>query len=453
MPSNAPELDFAQAMASARTIADPSQHQYASDGATLYEWVGTHWRSIDQQKELERMAWRYLSQARPDECTPRRASSCASAAILEANTLPKKAMGSEVSIPCLNGTVDVVRGEDGRYTANLRDSAATDGLTHVLNAHYDPTAAAPLFQAFMAEVQPDPEVRDFIQEYVGVTLLGDTRYQQTQIWLGGGANGKSAASEIFGGLHAQVAAMDLSNLTGFSLLPLVDASLVLVEETPNRIDEQQLKKLVGGSLVQVDRKYLSPISIRPKAKWLILANRLPSVSDQSLGFWRRMPVVPWPVTVPTHKRDPLLAKRIIENELAGVLVWALDGLVRVLERGRPAVPPKAVQAATQGGQKETNSVMAWVDYCEVTICAGLEREKSEVYAAYARWCRASGMGAVSAPKFWGRLADLLGCIPESRPRRDDGTRARTVGVQIGFEPDIHISARHTAISMNEFQFH
>jgi putative DNA primase/helicase len=221
--------------------------------------------------------------------------------------------------------------------------------------------------------------------------------------------------------------MDLSNLTGFSLLPLVDASLVLVEETPNRIDEQQLKKLVGGSLVQVDRKYLSPISIRPKAKWLILANRLPSVSDQSLGFWRRMPVVPWPVTVPTHKRDPLLAKRIIETELAGVLVWALEGLVRVLERGRPAVPPKAVQAATQ-------SVMAWVDYCEVVICASPQREKSEVYGAYSRWCRASGMGAVSAPKFWGRLADLLGTIPESRPRRVNGTRIRAAGVKIGFEP-------------------
>jgi putative DNA primase/helicase len=198
-----------------------------------------------------------------------------------------------------------------------------------------------------------------VQAYVGYTLLPDCRFQKATFWLGTGANGKSTLAEIVAALHAKITALTIDKLDGFNLVSMIGASLAYVDETPNRVDEQTLKKLISGGLVQIDRKFREPINLRPAAKWIICGNHLPALSDQSHGFWRCMPVVTFDRQFSESEQDPLLAKRIIETELSGVLLWALAGLAEVLATGRLPPLPEAMLRAVDDGKRETNSVLAW----------------------------------------------------------------------------------------------
>lgn len=59
------------------------------------------------------------------------------------------------------------------------------------------------------------DVRARVQEYKGYTLLGDTRFQRVQFWIGQGANGKGTPANIVQALHNRTAAVQLDDLGGF----------------------------------------------------------------------------------------------------------------------------------------------------------------------------------------------------------------------------------------------
>ena len=133
------------------------------------------------------------------------------------------------------------------------------------------------FTHFLRTILPDASVRDRVQEYIGYTLLPDCRFQRLQLWLGNGANGKGVLANIVQALHAKCAAVQLDSLDQFKLAGLVGASLIYADETPQRgMNEQVLKTAVAGELMQIDRKYRDPISLRLKGKWLVLANQFPA---------------------------------------------------------------------------------------------------------------------------------------------------------------------------------
>lgn len=421
--STSPELQFAMCINS--EVCSDGHPKYAGRENTLHEWTGKFWRPL-QIEELERMAWQWLAENVKDKATPRVAASCAAAAIIDAMPLPSRRSGADVVLPVQNGAIELWGVDDGDFELRRRPADRDDGLTFCLSCDYEPAANAEKFEKFLTDVLPDGEVRQFVQEFVGYTLLPDTRFQRAQFWLGGGANGKSTLAEIVSALHEKTSAMTLDSLDGFKLAGLLGASLVYVDETPNRIDEQRLKALISGGLIQIDRKYRDPLSLRPTAKWIICGNSLPAISDQSLGFWRRLPVVPFTQSFPDGKADHLLSAKIRKHELPGVLNWALAGLLRLLERGRFAPSPQAVLDAIEGGKRETNSVMAWWHAAEVETAERAATVKETVYEGYTSWCRLNGMQAVASTKFWKRVHDLAPALIEGR--EPDGRRRRLVGL-------------------------
>lgn len=313
-----PEFRFANHIAQQKSVH--SESLYSSDGSVLYQWTGIYWLPVRVQ-DLERQAWQWLCDKAPERAAPRVATSCSAAAVMAAKSLPVRKTVAGTVIPLQNGYLHI-----DEKCFHLEPPDRGFGLTYCLACAFDPDAGSDGFDKFLVDVLPDQLVREFIQEYAGYTLLPDTRFQRATFWLGGGANGKSTLAEIIAALHSQPAAMQLDRLEGFNLGELLGASLVYVDETPNRIDEQKLKALISGGLVQMDRKYRDPLSFRPTAKWIILGNQLPAISDQSLGFWRRLPVIPFTAHFPDSKQNPNLPRQIIENELSGVLNWAVAGL-------------------------------------------------------------------------------------------------------------------------------
>jgi putative DNA primase/helicase len=149
------------------------------------------------------------------------------------------------------------------------------------------------------------------------------------------------------------------------------------------------------------------LSIHIRGKWIVCGNHLPAISDHSVGFWRRWDIVPFGSTVPTRERDPHLAKRVIEKELSGVLLWALQGLIRLLARGGfDANLPQAMEEALHDAKADTNSVVAWVDDCEITVGGTCAVSKSAVFEQYRWWCSDNALQTLGSTQFWKRLREL-----------------------------------------------
>lgn len=396
---------------------------YASDNNLLYEWTGTHWKAIDDAMG-ERMALKWIASDGRGTINAANARAAYQTAV---RWLPMLGDPSDTPvIPVRNGYLHLDHG------LVLEPHDKSLGLRHVLSCDFEPGAPAPTeFNAFMERILPDAGVRARVQEYVGYTLLPDARFQRAQIWLGSGANGKGTLANLVQALHERTAAVQLDGLDGFRMASMIGASLIYCDEAPQRnINEQAMKSLIAGELVQIDRKYRDPITVRVNGKWLILANHIPAVTDQSTGFWRRFDVVPFSVEIPDSERDPLLAKRIIARELSGVLNWALEGLQRLLARGRfDEAVPASMRIAAHSARTETNSVQAWSHDLGIELTTTVETPKVDVYANYAGWCRENGMVPVASPKFWKRLPDSVGTVAEGRMLTRAG-RIRTCNVQL-----------------------
>jgi len=383
---------------------------YKTKDGTLYHWTGTHWNAMTQS-DIDRLAIRYLEQGFPDRCNEKVSASCSATTIQRAESLPDVVNAKYSIIPVQNGYLYV--GNDG--SIELRPHDADLGLTYCLACDYNPVASSPLFDAFIEEALPDEEVRNYLREYSGYTLTADARYQYACWLIGGGGNGKSTAANVLQALHRKPVSVNLDALDGFNLIEIVGASLVYCDETPVRIDEQRLKTLVSGGSVQIERKYLASITLRPTAKWLISGNAMPSISDHTDGFWRRWAIIPFD-TKPKVVQ-PELDTVIIETELSGVLNWALAGLIPLLARGKPSPKPKAILDAQESGKQQSNSVKAWLSDSEAfvneTVCIG----KKEAYNFYSNWCRQNGMRSVSSQKFWERIEmDFGDKLKSSRKR-------------------------------------
>ena len=374
----------------------------------LYEWAGSHWQVIEIQR-AKSAAHLLLDAFYAEGGTERKAVDAPKLAVSapQLYKMPEPRRWAEVGgalIPCADVTLDVAA--DGAI--QLREPRKEDGLRYCVNAKWsDKDKPSPEFDRFIQGTLPDPAVRRLVQQYVGYTLISDNRFQVAQWWFGSGANGKGFLAQIVSSLHRKVAAADIEDLGGFGAENLIDASLITVDETPKRIDEQRLKSAISGDDLNINRKYQVPVTVRLRGKWLLRGNDKPALSDQTDGLWRRLQIIEFTEKFEGDNRDDMLADRIVENELPGVLRWAVEGLVMLLQAGGFKDIPDSVQASKKQMQVETDNVLGWWTEKEVQVCDAPRTSKDSAYRNYSLWCKDNGMMPLGAPRFWVRVRSIV----------------------------------------------
>jgi len=416
-PPPSPELQYCDYIA--------SSGNYAVENRILHEWDGEIWKPIAPD-DAENQALRWLSSEEhlQSRATPRLAASCAAAAAMLTPPIPRMQHENKIVLAVENGYLHI---DLEKQKLELRTPEKGLGITYKLKCAFDENAEAPLFQRFLHSVLPDEKTRDFVQEYAGYTLLPDTRFQIGMWWLGNGSNGKSTLAEILAALHAKISTLTLDNLQGFHLASLIGASMVWVDETPKKIDEQRLKTLISGGVVQIDRKFRDPVNLKPVAKWIICGNDLPAISDQSHGFWRRFAIVDFPKAAKESEKDPLLPSKIIRHELSGVLNWVISGLLRLIQRGKFPEISQPMRERLESSQRETNNVLAWWqdERARFTNDKQSYTKKNGVYFDYRMYASSTGTLPVSEERFWSRLKQIVGkqnLIIEQRRKMHSVTR-------------------------------
>ena len=428
-----PELTYSEELA--------KNAKYGIKDQLLYEWCGSHYKQINSEK-AERHALKWLAHHFPERATCQTAKSCVAAAIVLVNQIPERDPMRTI-IPLRNTYLEVK--PDGSILRHAPDPSF--GITFSLKINLagtgktytpPPLPVTSLLARYLNTSLPDKQVQDYLQELLGDTLTPTIRFQVALLLKGGGRNGKSVLVKLLSALHDRVAHLRLNALSGFGLMPLVDASLVVVDEVPHFVgphEAQILKSCISGESIDIDRKYLSQISIRPTARWILSTNNDQKSRDNSTGFWRRLTVVPFTHQVPESQVIPGLEDKIIDSELHLLLDWCLVGLQRLMVRGKLPPQPMAVQNANHEAKVASNSIAAWID--DEGVAAGTneshELTKAAVFARYRDWCRTNNLGALSMVSFWTGLRALL-AIPDHAQVRVGKQRVRVVRLQ--FQNDL-----------------
>jgi putative DNA primase/helicase len=381
-------------------------------------WTGKVWENDEREQVVERAkrsirSIRAVASALPDEAQKealRWAKQSESARVIRATLeLARSTPGltmltrefdvNPMLLNCQNGTLNLVTGE-------LQPHRREDYCRKVVHVDYDPAARAPEFEAFLARVQPDPEVRSFLQRAVGYSLTGSTAEQKLILAHGNGANGKSTLIELIRDLMASYA----SSLPADSLaakhsggIPndiarLDGARFVSVMEFENHaaINERLIKQLTGGDMLQARFMRGEFFDFRPQATIWISSNHRPVVKETDDGIWRRFLLVDFPVRIADEDIDRDLGRRLTERELPGVLRWAVEGAVAWQKQGLN--PPKSILDATEAYRAESDLFGAFVE--EVCVLDSEETvAKDQLFDTWAEWCQRGRVQAGSKIAF------------------------------------------------------
>ena len=187
--------------------------------------------------------------------------------------------------------------------------------------------------------------RPVLQEYVGLCLDTDHYpYKKALMLLGGGDNGKG----VFEGCVTKMLGND--NVTNDDLVDMgiqfglqrlrTMAANINSDINGGKIEQTSMfKKLTGEDYVRVEQKHQTASQMKNPAKMIFAANSIPSVDNAQRAFYARWLLVQFPNRFTKDPDDQYqnadlgLETRIKENELSGILAWAVEGYQRLSDQG------------------------------------------------------------------------------------------------------------------------
>jgi len=315
---------------------------------------------------------------------------------------------------CLNGTVDL-------RTGVLRPPERSDRLTKRTEVTYTPDAPCEAWEAFLARIQPDPDVRGFLQRVIGYTLTGFTSEEVMMFLHGSGANGKSTLIDTIMAVLGEYAVTTDPDLLiakrerggpAPDVLALRGARLASTVETGEgaRLDEIRVKELVTGDAQTARGLYQDPVTFRPKAKFWVATNHKPVIRNADEAIWRRILLIPFDAYIPPAERNRALAAQL-RDELPGILGWAVRGCLAWQRDG--LAEPAVVRAATAGYRTEQDLIGGFIaDECVQDPRAYVPL--AAMYLAYRTWCENTGENPQPQRRFNQRLGERGGITKSDR---------------------------------------
>ncbi|MGH8879460.1 MAG: DNA primase family protein, partial [Stackebrandtia sp.] len=204
-----------------------------------------------------------------------------------------------------------------------------------LSVDWDPGAACPEFDAFLAQVVPADMV-DLVWELIGYLMFSGNPLHKAVMFTGAGRNGKGTLLRVIVSLLGQ------RNVTSASLHDLVNTRFTTaslfgkIANIAGDIDGTYLdstaifKAITGQDLISAEHKGRDRFDFTPWAVPVFSANKIPGSADVTTGYLSRWLVVPFPHNF-TGREDRGLTDRLTTKvELAGIAAKAMPALRRLM---------------------------------------------------------------------------------------------------------------------------
>ena len=347
-------------------------------------------------------------------------------------------------IVCRNGALNPV---DNSLAAHSPEHYATWRI----DCDYDPKAACPRFVAFLAhalEGVPSEEVTQIVAtlgEHMGAALVKakHRNLRKALYLLGKSRSGKTRLANIYRALFGgpgRCTAIKLEALSDiFGAAPLLKAAAWIADDVVKQgggryaeaINAEQLKNIITGEpmAIRVPGGHYVEASLDLPVVWT--GNNLPAIRDDSDAVYNRLIVFPlnheWPEdAVNPDPRGREIDEVLVEEELAGILNFALYGYARLKVRGRYDLPPSMVAAISE--LRETNQpLIRWLQECTATA-TDVQVDNRDIMGSVRGWWlqqydddRIPGGKAV--------MHALKRCYPTMRATKSNGWRI-SAGIEL-----------------------
>lgn len=155
-------------------------------------------------------------------------------------------------------------------------------------------------ETWLSELSDDPEIVELLWCVISAVLRPNVAWDKS-IWLYSevGNNGKGTLCELLRALLGKGAytSLGISDFSQeFMLEGLTSVSAVITDENDvgTYIDKAaKLKAIITGDVVQINRKFKTPIAIRFNGLIIECVNEIPRTRDRSESLYRRLLVIPF----------------------------------------------------------------------------------------------------------------------------------------------------------------
>lgn len=307
----------------------------------------------------------------------------------------------EVWLNLHNGTL-VIK-SDGKVA--LHEHRKEDLFRYKLDYCYDPDAQCPLWQHFLDQVLPDADAQLLLTEFIGYTLMPSHELEKMLLLYGEGLNGKSVTLEIIEALlgSVNVSYLSLADLTNDDVkrAGFEHKKLNISHESGKDVNPNVLKQLTSGERVLIKNLYRDPRETNDYGKLAAAFNIMPR-AENSFGFFRRLIILPYTVTIRREEVDRQLTMKL-KTELPGILNMVLKVLPDLMNR-REFSPCESSDKALEQYRLQSDNVRLFLnEECEVSE---FTTQASELYTAYRNYCYTSSLKNLGKNKFFARLESL-----------------------------------------------
>jgi len=139
-------------------------------------------------------------------------------------------------------------------------------------------------------------------------------------------------------------------------------NIVSESEQGVKLPAAELKALVSGETMTVDRKFEHPFEMVPFATFFWATNHMPHPSDYSDAIFRRAGILMFNRSFQPNERDTRLLDKL-RPEMSGILNMALKAYARAVSKGFKE--PRSSCVAKDDWRLQSDAVVQWLAECEM----------------------------------------------------------------------------------------
>lgn len=278
--------------------------------------------------------------------------------------------------------------------------------TRQIACEYNPDVKIPdIWLNFIEDLANGKEdIKNIIQECMGILISNIKVYRLKKCFVLYSPLGNTGKSVFLRVLRDLVGATETINIPlqkmsdRFALSDLCGKRLCLVgDQTADEVEDSSgFKQLTGGDAVKIEYKGKQSFDWVFNGGIIISCNTLPYFKDDKGGHvFERICIIPCEKVIPPEKRDADLSFKL-SNELAGIVNWAIEGLIRLKSNNFKLSTAEDSITAVEEFRKRSDTLYNFVsENYEIVEDMGARVSKKEFEDKYIQWCNENEFNAIN----------------------------------------------------------
>ena len=216
-----------------------------------------------------------------------------------------------IHAPLENGVYDLMKKE-------LKPHDPRRLIFTYIKANYDESAECPVFNSFLKQItHGNPQLEERFWMAIGYLMIYPARGKFFIVMGYARDSGKSVLGNFIQRLYPKesVGNLRLQEMKGtFSSMSFLNAVINLELDMPNaKLNAEvasRLKQITGGDSITVQRKYLSPVTLTRRIKFVFAGNYPLCIDGEDDALQKRIVFLPFNESIPDDQQDPYLEDKI-----------------------------------------------------------------------------------------------------------------------------------------------